>query len=87
MMNLKWNDDSMVTAEEEKAIIELMGNVLPFGTEKESIQNDINNEYLTINKCRNGKSVVWYSDEKYNSAVYIDNLETLSEDEITKQLL
>ena len=86
-MDLVWKDGRKVTEQEEKAITELMGNVLPFGVDEESIQEDINNEYITVNECRNHRDVIWYVDEKYNAAVYIDNLEELDEEEITRLLL
>lgn len=48
---------------------------------------DISTGYLTENTCRNGRDVLWYSDENTNTAIYIDTLELLSEAEIERELM
>lgn len=52
----------------------------------EAINRDMELDYLTENECRNKRAVLWYSDENYNEAIYIDTLEFLTEEEIEKEL-
>lgn len=56
------------------------------GFDEPHIYDDIENDYVTENKCRNGREVLWYTDESHNIAIYIDTLEFLSEEEIDEQL-
>lgn len=52
----------------------------------DSVVDDWNNNYLTINECRNKRLVVWYIDECHNCCIYIDTLDELDEEEIGEQL-
>ena len=52
----------------------------------EDVLNDIKNDYLTENTCRNGKEVLWYLDENKSVAIYVDSLEFLTEEDIEEQL-
>lgn len=51
-----------------------------------NVIEDINNDYLTENTCRNGREVLWYMDNDTCKAIYIDTLDFLSEEEIEKEL-
>lgn len=47
-----------------------------------------NENTLTQNTARNGRPVMWYLDgDGYEAAVYIDTLETLTQEEIEKELM
>lgn len=52
----------------------------------ENVIDDISNDYLTENRCRNGRDVLWYLDGTVNEAIYVDNLTFLSAEEIDEQL-
>lgn len=67
-----------------KAIIKLYDYL---GLNENSILDDIKNDFLTENDCRNGRSVIWYNDGSHEMAIYIDTLDILSDEEIEKELL
>lgn len=56
------------------------------GISSPDVLADIERDALTENTCRNGRDVVWYLDNENDVAVYIDTLEILSDEEITKEL-
>lgn len=70
--------------EKEMAAIKHLYELLDI--DEDSINNDIEHDYLTIDTGRNGRDVAWYCDENRNKAVYIDNLEELTDEEIESQL-
>lgn len=52
----------------------------------QDVIEDIKHAHLTENTCRNGRTVLWYMDERLSVAIYIDTLEFLSEEEIEEEL-
>ena len=52
----------------------------------ETILEDIDGSFLTEDTARNGREVLWYMNDLFNEAVYIDTLEFLTEEEIEKEL-
>ena len=54
--------------------------------DEETVLNDIEHDYLTVNTCMNGRTALWYLDERYNIAIYTDTAELLSPEEIEKEL-
>ena len=42
---------------------------------------------LTINTARNGRDVAWLLTENQNMAIYVDDLQALSEEEIESELM
>ena len=52
----------------------------------ETILEDIDGSFLTEDTARNGREVLWYMNDLFNEAVYIDTLEFLTEEEIAKEL-
>ena len=71
-------------------ITELKRNLLKCagyeGTDEEIAMFE-NDGTLTENTARNGKAVLWYLDEHFEKAIYIENGEELTPEEIKKQLL
>lgn len=57
------------------------------GFDEPNINNDRKHDYLTENIARNGREVLWYMDESYNVAIYVDTLEQLTDEEIEKELI
>lgn len=52
---------------------------------KETIENDWEHDYLTINTGRDGKDYIWYLDDKKNAAINLSNGEIIdNEQEIEK---
>ena len=96
MMNLRWPNGDVVTEREFRAMEKALNSIDmhchynrktgKYDMDLELIQEDINNSYLTSNKCRNGREVIWYLDEANESCVYIDTLEELSDKEIENEL-
>ena len=55
--------------------------------ENPAIIDDINNDYLTEHKARNGRAVLWYLDGVNECAIYADTLEILTANEIENELM
>ena len=79
-----------------KGIITALGNILcEIGEMPESladlagwIEKYTKLNYLTENKARSGREVLWYLDQdEHEAAVYIDTGEKLTEEEIEKELI
>lgn len=51
------------------------------------IESDDEHGYFTVNRCRNGREVVWYNDGADEKCIYVDNRTELDADEIQKELL
>lgn len=56
------------------------------GVENPDIIADYDHDYISINKCRNGRDCVWYLDESKEACIYIDTLEFMTDEEIEKEL-
>lgn len=78
-----------LTIQEKKAIketLELLG-YYDVSENEDSIQEWLDDDTISICTCRSGRSAVWIITESHESAVYIDTLEPLSQEEITKEFL
>ena len=78
-----------LTIQERKAIKEalrLLG-YYDVSENEDSIQEWLDDDTISICTCRSGRSAVWIITESRESAVYIDTLEPLSQEEITKEFL
>ena len=55
----------------------------------DDIQSNIDNDYVSINRGRNGIEYAWYADENTNEFVQVDNLQYVSftEEEIEELFL
>lgn len=70
------NKSVLAAIKELYSLIETEGDIL----------NDIEHDYLTEQTARNGREVLWYYDNRYNKAIYIDTLEELTEYDIDNEL-
>lgn len=52
----------------------------------ENLRGLIKNNTITQNTCRNGREVLWYLDDNYDVAIYLDTLDFLSDEEKNEQL-
>lgn len=52
-----------------------------------SIQEWLDDDTISICTCRSGRDAVCIITESHESVIYIDTLEPLSQEEITKELL
>jgi hypothetical protein len=78
-----------LTIQERKAIqeaLELLG-YYDVSENEDSIQEWLDDDTISICTCRSGRSAVWIITESHESAIYIDTLEPLSQEEITKEFL
>ena len=77
------------TTQEKKAIkeaLELLG-YYDVSENEDSVQEWLDDDTISICTCRSGRGAVWIITESHESAVYIDTLEPLSQEEITKEFL
>ena len=78
-----------LTIRERKAIkeaLELLG-YYDASENEDNIQEWIDDDTISVCTCRSGRTAVWIITESHDSAVYIDTLEPLSQEEITKEFL
>ena len=78
-----------LTIQERKAIkeaLKLLG-YYDVSENEDSIQEWLDDDTISICTCRSGRGAVWIITESHESAVYIDTLEPLSQEEITKEFL
>lgn len=78
-----------LTIQEKKAIkeaLELIGYYDVSGNDS-SIQEWLDDDTISICTCRSGRDAVCIITESHESVIYIDTLEPLSQEEITKELL
>lgn len=78
-----------LTIQEKKAIkeaLELIG-YYDVSENDSSIQEWLDDDTISICTCRSGRDVVCIITESHGSVIYIDTLEPLSQEEITKELL
>lgn len=59
---------------------------LGFDTDDETLQNNLEHGFLTINEGRNGKKYAWYFDESKEFCVDVETLKPLTPEEIEKYL-
>lgn len=64
----------------DKAIKELY-YYRTFPRDYELVLNDLKHDYLTLNEMNN-KLVLWYMDEVFNRAIYLDTLEIIEGEEM-----
>lgn len=78
-----------LTIQERKAVKEALEYIGYFNVAEspEMLQEWLNDETISICTGRSGRSAVWIITESHGSAVYIDTLEPLSQEEITKEFL
>lgn len=78
-----------LTIQEKKAIKEALKLIgyYDVSENEDSIQEWIDDNTISICTCRSGRDAVWIITESHESAVYIDTLEPLSQEEITKEFL
>lgn len=51
------------------------------------VESDEEVGYFTLNKCRNGREVAWYSDGSDERCIYVDDYSELNTDKIEQELL
>lgn len=78
-----------LSQKEVEAIKEALYNIYydSVADDEEQTQAWIDDDSITIHKCRNGRDAVWIVTESDEVAVYIDTLDTLSQEEIEEQLM
>lgn len=78
-----------LTIQERKAVKEALEYIGYFDVAEspEMLQEWLNDETISICTGRSGRSAAWIITESHESAVYIDTLEPLSQEEITKEFL
>ena len=54
---------------------------LGFENDDELLQADFDNDYLTVNGGCDDKIYIWYCDENNNTAINIDTLEIISDEQ------
>ena len=67
--------------EDTKAVIIKLYNHVGIPTEEDSIIEDEENSYLTLNVGRDGKDYFWYVDENHSVAINIETKEIIDEEE------
>ena len=73
-----------ITEKETHAMIKLLDIA---GLEADAMQRLVKDGSLTINAARNGRDVAWLLLENQNMAIYVDDLQALSEEEIESELM
>lgn len=78
-----------LTIQERKAVKEALEYIgyLDVAESPEMLQEWLDDDTISICTCRSGRSAVWIITESRESAAYIDTLEPLSQEEITKEFL
>lgn len=78
-----------LSEQERKAVKEALEYIgyLDVAESPEMLQEWLDDETISIYTCRSGRTAVWIITESHESAVYIDTLESLSQEEITKEFL
>lgn len=78
----------ILTEQEVKAVREALNNINYYDVadDAERMQEWLKDDTISICECRNKRKAVWILVECNEAAVYIDNLESLTEDEIKEQL-
>lgn len=78
-----------LTIQERKAVKEALEHIGYFDVAEspEMLQEWLNDETISICTGRSGRSAVCIITESHESVVYIDTLEPLSQEEITKEFL
>ena len=78
-----------LTIQERKAVKETLECIGYFDVAEspEMIQEWIDDGTISIGAGRSGRDAVWIITESHESAIYIDTLEPLSQEEITKEFL
>lgn len=78
-----------LSEQERKAVKEALEYIgyLDVAKSPEMLQEWLDDETISICTCRSGRTAVWIITESHESAVYIDTLESLSQEEITKEFL
>jgi len=84
---LVWSKNEKVKNNEREAINEALSQIDYSLVDEEEIQRWIDDNTITLNKCRNGREVVWIMTENKEACVYVDDLSSLDDDEIEEQLL
>lgn len=78
-----------LSEQERKAVKEALEYIgyLDVAKSPEMLQEWLDDETISVCTCRSGRTAVWIITESHESAVYIDTLEPLSQEEITKEFL
>lgn len=83
---MKYDD---LSKQEQKAVKEALEYISYWDVaeDPEMLQEWLDDDTISICTCRSGRDVVCIITESHESVVYIDTLEPLSQEEITKELL
>lgn len=78
----------ILTEQEVRAVREVLNNINYYDVadDAERMQEWLEDDTISICECRNKRKAVWVLVECDEAAVYIDNLESLSKNEIKEQL-
>lgn len=78
----------ILTEQEVRAVREALNNINYYDVadDAERMQEWLEDDTISICECRNKRKAVWVLVECDEAAVYIDNLESLSKEEIKEQL-
>lgn len=78
----------ILTEQEVRAVREALNNINYYDVadDAERMQEWLEDDTISICECRNKRKAVWVLVECDEAAVYIDNLESLSKNEIKEQL-
>lgn len=78
----------ILTEQEVRAVREALNNInyYDIADDAERMQEWLEDDTISICECRNKRKAVWVLVECDEAAVYIDNLESLSKNEIKEQL-
>ena len=69
-----------------EAMIKLL-DIAGLEADGETMERFVKDGSLTINTARNGRDVAWLLTENQNMAIYVDDLQALSEEEIERELM
>lgn len=78
-----------LSEQERKAVKEALEYIgyLDVAESPEMLQEWLDDETISICTGRSGRSAVWIITDSNESAIYIDTLESLSQEEITEEFL
>ena len=71
---------------EKEAMVKLL-DIAGIESDIETRNRFVKDDSLTINTLRNSRNVAWLLTENQNIAVYVDDLQELTEEEIERELM
>ena len=75
-----------ITEKEKEAMVKLL-DIAGIESDIETMKRFVKDDSLTINTVRNSRDVAWLLTENQNIAVYVDDLQELTEEEIERELM